>query len=231
MGEVNNHEIRIGVYYAGNLTTGNRYQVIADAVVKIEKDNKVQTDLQQVDNRYYTSLKPFTFERSTEYRLNYQVGKDLYSSSITLPDSFSLSYQYSFPVVSMDLSSLSGNSNNYVIELFKFRYPNQLLPVSFYSRSLESDNSIYNEISRPYSKLFFYNQSANTQIELTISNELRDEKYFLVIRSVPKLYYRYIYESEIQKGAKGMLVQLPSNIKGGAIGFVGSAFYRKVELK
>lgn len=232
VGEVSNKEIRIGVYHAGNLTIGGSYQFINDAILRIEKDNKMQTDLQQVDNRYYTSLKPLLLEQNAEYRLSCKIGNDLFVSSIQLPESFSLNYKYAFPVVSIDLSPLSKVSHNYVIELFKFKYPDQLIPIYFYSENVESDNFIYNEINQPYSKLFFYDQSGKKQIDMKISNEeLGDQTYFLVVRSVPKLYYRFLYESEIQKGTKGMLIELPSNIKGGAIGFVGSAFYQKVELK
>lgn len=232
VGEVSNHDIRIGVYRAGNLTTGKGYQFINDAVVKIEKESKPFADLQQVDDRYYTSLKPLMLESNTEYRLNYKVADDSFYSSIVLPDSFVLDYKYNFPDVSIYLSPLSASSKtNYVIELFRNQYPNKDVPVFFYSEDVGSDNFIYNEITQPYSKLFFCNLSEPKRIDLTIPNESRNESFFLVVRSVPTLYYRYLYESEIQKSSKGLLVDLKSNINGGALGFVGSAFYRKVSLK
>lgn len=236
VGEVNNRSARVGIYRAGNLTQGKTFEPIEGAAVTLSDAHGTRYPLAWSHGTYQLEAFSLKIKPHVPYTLHSTWGDKTYRATIELPDSFAMEWRYTYPDITLSVGSIEGSNTPFqsVIELYKQETDGTLTPLSFTSSDTETDNFIYNELDEPYRKLFIKQTIKQAgepcRLSLKLANASESDCCYLVVRSVPSSYYTFLYLSEVQKNSEQGAFVLPSNIQGGAIGFIGSAFYQQIKL-
>lgn len=220
---------RVGVYYAGNLTTGSDYRFISDATVSLLSSGMTVSTFTPIGSRYYSPAGPLAITEKQSLTLSCKVGSSAFLADMVIPGSFTLSGNVSSGEITLDVKPTATGTYCYVVEAFSVsngsRWPLPVVPTDKLS-----ENYRYNELPENGSTVFYRNITGNLNAKLAILEPTQGSRYAFVVKAVDEQYYQFLYYNEMQSNGKGLSIKLPTNIKGGAIGFVGAAFIRQLDL-
>lgn len=230
VGEINTTgDSRIAVYYAGNLTRATAARFIGNAHLTLENAAGVAVSFQPYDQKYYRPAGTFQAQADQLYALQCRVGTQDFSASVQMPDSFQMEAAFASDTIRLMLNSVGTDAANYLIEVF-ISANGAKYPLTVFTSDKATDNTLFNELPANSNRVFVRNHSGVFQTIITTDPVNATDKLLIEVKSVGSAYYRYLYDAYVQSTNEKYSIRLPSNLKGGAIGFVGAAFVRKQEF-
>ncbi len=180
-----------------------------------DTQNNLVTTLQHRQNNKWSS--PFITAAQQTYHFKATVNGKTAEITTTIPRAFSAiitkqeSYSGLITEVTIQINNENKSAAYYVIEYLQAKNNGGLKLQSIESSDPKTDNYIYNELSKPYDRLFVRTDNSKKTVTLRILKPNLDEKYVLRIKSVDPDYYRYLYNYEVQKDNYSLMELSPSD--------------------